>query len=92
MNIGKAVDKLQGNERRFRVRTDIHSHGDNCRKTDIIYPTKEPRQPKGLPNGGLGYCLKPALEPITVAKKTIRRKDSSRELFSGSRWNKHRWV
>ena len=73
LNIGKAVDKLQGNEREdLGIRTDIHSHGANCRKTDVIYPTKEPRLTKGTSEWeGWGTALKPAREDWLLMRKPL---------------------
>ena len=72
----KAVDKLQGNEREdLGPRIDIHSHGANCRKNDVIYPTKEPRATKGNSEWeGWGTALKPAHEPICMARKPLSEK------------------
>jgi hypothetical protein len=40
---------------------------------------------------GKGTALKPAHEPICMARKPLSRKDSSRKLFKvGNRWNKYR--
>jgi len=69
LNIGKAVDKLQGNERDKigyqrrgnSVNTDFMSGGN-----DITSGTSEWE--------GWGTALKPALEPITVARKPLSEK------------------
>ena len=76
LNIGKAVDKLQGNEREdLGPRTDIHSHGANCRKNDVIYPTKEPRATKGTSEWeGWGTALKPAREDWLLMRKPLSEK------------------
>lgn len=78
MNIGKAVDKLQGNEREVvgeqvipykdenrSVLQPKDGWNDNSLKTrfDITKGTSEFE--------GWGTALKPALEPITVARKPI---------------------
>lgn len=73
LNIGKAVDKLQGNERE-----DL-GYNDNSRtnKPDVdVYEAgirgKESRLSKGYSQWeGWGTALKPALEPITVARKPL---------------------
>jgi site-specific DNA-methyltransferase (adenine-specific) len=76
LNIGKAVDKLQGNER------VVVGTNTNVRKADLQKNTileggfKEDNiTTKGTsPYEGYGTALKPALEPITVARKPISEK------------------
>jgi len=81
LNIGKAVDKLQGNEREvIGTQTNIANKGNNndgrynwntenqIRK-DYIDITKGTSEWEGW-----GTALKPALEPITVARKPLSEK------------------
>jgi len=87
LNIGKAVDKLQGNEREvlskevtpFKVNgyaTDKSNDGYK-RPSDGSWETDENGYrintvTKGTsPHEGWGTALKPALEPITVARKPL---------------------
>lgn len=79
LNIGKAVDKVQGNERE-----QVGTKGDGANRknspfnvrdgwnsNNLIPPGKLP-QTKGTSEWeGWGTALKPALEPITVARKPI---------------------
>ena len=76
LNIGKAVDKLQGNERE-----DL-GYNDNSRtnKPDVdVYEAgirgKESRLTKGTSEWeGYGTALKPAHEPIVLARKPLSEK------------------
>ena len=70
LNIGKAVDKLQGNERE-----DL-GQGNDKGRTKVFGggKTKETRLTKGTSDWeGFGTNLKPALEPITVARKPLEK-------------------
>ena len=77
LNIGKAVDKLQGNEREEVEK--IFPDGSKPRKTQHIdfYTEQEgikggAKYTKGTSEWeGWGTALKPALEPITVARKPL---------------------
>ena len=73
LNIGKAVDKIQGNEREIigqRIADDIT--GGNLLTSK---PDKKIDITKGTsPYEGLGTALKPANEPICVARKPISEK------------------
>jgi DNA modification methylase len=80
LNIGKAVDKLQGNEREVEEREPFGREG---RKTSGKakfgvegWDTKPTMQfTKGSSEWeGYGTALKPALEPITVARKPLSEK------------------
>ena len=77
LNIGKAVDKLQGNEREL-LGTRIKKAGDMTSgnfKRGGDYPDKELTDTKGTSEWeGWGTALKPALEPITVARKPLSEK------------------
>jgi site-specific DNA-methyltransferase (adenine-specific) len=82
LNIGKAIDKLQGNERedleptgRYKYQfKDNTGKFVNCRDAE-----EENKKNVGLTRGtseweGWGTALKPALEPITVARKPLGEK------------------
>ena len=82
LNIGKAVDKLQGNEREVlgekETKDFSHHKGsmmgkettpDDKTQTTTITETKGTSQWEGW-----GTALKPALEPITVARKPLGEK------------------
>jgi hypothetical protein len=75
LNIGKAVDKIQGNERE-----DLGEHIQN--KTNPDSKNRSWQSEEGVGNKwqlskgtseweGWGTALKPALEPITVARKPL---------------------
>jgi site-specific DNA-methyltransferase (adenine-specific) len=96
LNIGKAVDKLQGNEREVtgsRVTKDIRrsvAKDIEAGKTDRQgkfapgSPTQymEHLETKGSsPYEGWGTALKPALEPITVARKPISEKNIAQNVL-----------
>jgi site-specific DNA-methyltransferase (adenine-specific) len=81
LNIGKAVDKLQGNEREVVAEKETkdfsHHKGsmkgkettlDNKTQTTTITETKGTSEWEGW-----GTALKPALEPITVARKPLEK-------------------
>ena len=75
LNIGKAVDKLQGNEREV-VGENPNHRGDSQYKNEY---TKGLGQDGNITKGtspweGWGTALKPALEPITVARKPLSEK------------------
>jgi site-specific DNA-methyltransferase (adenine-specific) len=77
LNIGKAVDKLQGNEREvvgkrnlnqgISVRTPNTFNDDAWKGNSTITKGTSPHE-------GWGTALKPALEPITVARKPLSEK------------------
>ena len=69
LNIGKAVDKIQGNEREVisEQQRKGRSAGILGKETDIVHI-----HDKGTSQWeGWGTALKPALEPITVARKPL---------------------
>jgi len=74
-NIGKAVDKLQGNEREL-VETKIKKAGDITGgnfKREGSYPDKQIDITKGTSEyEGWGTALKPAHEPIVMARKPFK--------------------
>ena len=82
LNIGKAVDKLQGNERKVvGKKNGTYADIRRDKETGIAelhggLATEKPRievmETKGTSQWeGWGTALKPALEPITVARKPI---------------------
>ena len=85
LNIGKAVDKLQGNEREdLGLKTsasypdsDGVAHYKNRKQSEgsQVSTGGMPRLTKGTSDWeGWGTALKPALEPITVARKPLSEK------------------
>ena len=90
LNVGKAIDKLQGNEREVVCRNP--NSRENCNKTNTIYESGTVGKTDYLTKGtseweGWGTALKPAHEPIVVARNLIR-EVSCRECFKiWDRWN-----
>jgi site-specific DNA-methyltransferase (adenine-specific) len=83
LNIGKVVDKLQGNEREVigdNIRLGdkkpyvTNNNPDNQTSYKSVYPTKGKLTKGTSPYEGWGTALKPALEPITVARKPLSEK------------------
>jgi hypothetical protein len=67
LNIGKAIDKLQGNER-----TDIPNNRHGGGSSDIFPERNNFMTTKGnTPYEGFGTALKPAHEPICLARKPL---------------------
>jgi site-specific DNA-methyltransferase (adenine-specific) len=86
LNIGKAVDKLQGNEREVvgkRIVPDQRGGGINSQRTaEIGVPTRMTTDTKGTSEWeGWGTALKPALEPITVARKPLSEKTVAKNVL-----------
>jgi site-specific DNA-methyltransferase (adenine-specific) len=92
LNIGKAVDKLQGNE---RIKTgEIKHHAQKgvavAEERGAIGggafgQAKDEELTKGTSQWeGWGTALKPALEPITVARKPISEKNIAENVL---KWN-----
>ena len=88
-NIGKAVDKLQGNERRAvgsdgtrpiqtsgRINAEASQYGKFEREENIL--TKGNSEWEGW-----GTALKPALEPITMARKPFKTSVAENVLKNG---------
>jgi len=78
LNIGKAIDKLQGNKREV-VGISYNGMSETAMKPDKGWNAnsmgKELKITKGSsPYEGWGTALKPSLEPITVARKPISEK------------------
>ena len=98
-NIGKAVDKLQGNEREKTISIDINhlERGDkNINKQnytrDVGVFNFENEQREKINNlttkgnsewEGWGTALKPALEPITMARKPFKTSVAENVLKNG---------
>jgi site-specific DNA-methyltransferase (adenine-specific) len=79
LNIGKAVDKLQGNEREDagRYQSPEGTSGNKGSSTCFQGTPRDglAKLTKGnSPYEGWGTALKPALEPITVARKPLSEK------------------
>jgi DNA modification methylase len=82
LNIGKAVDKLQGNERevvgdnKYKSRRPNPMNGTSYVMNETKWDcTKNLIDTKGTSEWeGWGTALKPALEPITVARKPLSEK------------------
>lgn len=80
LNIGKAVDKLQGNEREVTGEYEVpdirgDAYGTMNEKQDGSYKNITVSITKGNSEWeGWGTALKPALEPITVARKPLSEK------------------
>jgi len=75
LNIGKAVDKLQGNERKI-IGENQNVKGRNLREIDTLNVGAGAGNNTEITKGtseweGWGTALKPALEPITLARKPI---------------------
>lgn len=72
LNIGKAVDKLQGNEREFISKNPDARPNSEHKNKILSGAVSHPDITKGTSEWeGWGTALKPALEPITVARKPI---------------------
>ena len=72
LNIGKAIDKIQGNEREEYDK--IFPDGSRERKTayNFGHNKRNTIHDKGTSEGeGWGTALKPAFEPVTIARKPV---------------------
>lgn len=74
LNIGKAVDKLQGNERE-KIGRNPNSR-ENCDKSNTLYESGTVGKTDILTKGtsafeGWGTALKPSHEPICMARKPL---------------------
>jgi site-specific DNA-methyltransferase (adenine-specific) len=76
LNIGKAIDKLQGNEREVvgEIRAGKTAMGQNSGWNAHENRTVMDATKGSSPYEGWGTALKPSLEPITVARKPISEK------------------
>lgn len=84
LNVGKAVDKLQGNEREDLGEHDGRSKYDSCKRKEHINRPEQfdigksriIKTTRGTsPYEGLGTALKPAHEPICMARKPLSEKN-----------------
>jgi DNA modification methylase len=90
-NIGKAVDKIQGNKREITgkkegtyadIRGEQHLHGDDVVKNR---PRLEIMNTKGNSKWeGWGTALKPAHEPICMARKPLSEKTVAKNVLKWS--------
>jgi DNA modification methylase len=79
LNIGKAVDKLQGNEREVVGTKGLHKYTPKGMSHTVNYRSQDFDKANELTKGhteweGWGTALKPAFEPITVARKPLSEK------------------
>jgi len=76
LNVGKAVDKLQGNERIPYERPDFvaRSNKTEQRKSQVICGEKGKYTKGNSQWEGFGTALKPAHEPICMARKPLSEK------------------
>jgi site-specific DNA-methyltransferase (adenine-specific) len=94
LNIGKAVDKMLGNEREevLNINADGRNRGAEpsrgvCHNPTNYNPTpiRNKYKSKGSTKyEGYGTALKPALEPITLARKPISEKSIAENVL---KWN-----
>jgi len=86
-NIGKAVDKLQGNEREvIKNRTGAMNNSDSSNaqsftKGDVGFKTHFTETKGSSPYEGWGTALKPAHEPIVVARKPLSEKTIAKNVL-----------
>ena len=83
-NIGKAVDKLQGNER--EILGEIRQRANSVSSNIKMNASKEKTEKitKGYSEWeGWGTALKPALEPITMARKPFKTTVAENVLKNG---------
>lgn len=83
-NISKAIDKMQGNEREVVKKHDkpaksIYTQGEDELSKDVNI-TKS-TSPDGIKWDGWGTALKPAVEPITLARKPINEKTIAKNVL-----------
>lgn len=85
LNIGKAVDKLQGNEREDLGESENNRDRSKHEYNSVNNVGSNARFTIGnSPYEGWGTALKPALEPITVARKPIKGSVASNALEWGT--------
>ena len=81
-NIGKAVDKLQGNEREVVGTSDKKSFESWADFTEREFERKDNNITKGQSEWeGWGTALKPAHEPIVVARKPLSEKSVAENVL-----------
>lgn len=89
LNIGKAIDKLQGNEREITGRGEAGYNVSISKirvqqgyRPNLTKSTREFDLTKGNSEWeGWGTALKPALEPITVARKPLSEKTVAQNVL-----------
>jgi site-specific DNA-methyltransferase (adenine-specific) len=81
-NIGKAVDKIEGNEREYIGKNpDARPNSEHTNKI-LSGAVSHPDITKGSsPWEGWGTALKPALEPITLARKPLSEKTIAKNVL-----------
>jgi len=86
-NIGKAIDKMAGAEREVVGQVDVGPDitGDNYGRSSPgqrkVADITTPATPEAQQWDGWGTALKPALEPITVARKPIAEKSIAENVL-----------
>jgi len=89
LNIGKAVDKIEGNEREMVGWQKYHRNHNNSAMDEYKRPVDLERQggfaqTKGTsPYEGFGTALKPSNEPIVLARKPLSEKSIAENVM---RW------
>jgi len=82
LNIGKAVDKMEGNEREVVGNRDVMDNTSGCYFTEYEGKTINYNFTKGTsPYEGWGTALKPANEPICVARKPLSEKSVAENVI-----------
>jgi DNA modification methylase len=86
LNIGKAVDKLQGNNRNIPINNPHYCEGRKIDPELNTVGSKLPAQPKIIYKGtspyeGYGTALKPAHEPICMARKPLSEKSVAQNVL-----------
>ena len=80
-NIGKAVDKLQGNEREW-ISESPYGPRKSSKSQSLVHNTMHADKTKGQsPWEGWGTALKPANEPICVARKPLSEKSIAENVL-----------
>jgi site-specific DNA-methyltransferase (adenine-specific) len=82
-NIGKAIDKLEGNEREAYERPDFVAKSNKKKQRDSQVPSGEKgKYTKGNSNfEGWGTALKPAVEPVVMARKPLSEKNIAKNVL-----------
>lgn len=84
LNISKAIDKIQGNQREIVGRNK--NSRENCDKSNTLYESgtvgktdniTKSTSPDGIKYEGFGSAIKPAHEPITLARKPMAEKNTA---------------
>ena len=80
-NIGKSVDKLQGNERKVTGQSRNGSNSLMGGLSDTVTSTTQDITKGSSPYEGWGTALKPAHEPIVVARKPLSEKTIAKNVL-----------